>query len=287
MTKSDDSIRLTKVQREILEALRDGGTITIDRTNMPWLGDRSLSPQTRYFLTDKRLVERRDRTRSVETHGNGFVLSAKGLAVLQSLPGSSQVEGNVPATRSPVDSIVQAPFEPTERQLAYAKDIGISLPAGASKEEVSDLIDARLQKDKPAAPHVQAFAKQHGVLFTQYTGKKSLFDRLFARLCRPGREEDMTAWFVFRVYRELVGGKPDVSIKDPGAEVIREIARHLVQEEAVVNSIRRYQGRDLVWFGEWTSPDGTVHNGGSNKTIAYKRSSSLLREKAGGEVRKA
>lgn len=281
MTKNDDSIRLTKVQREILEALRDGGTITIDRTNMPWLGDRSLSPQTRYFLTDNRLIERRDKTKSVETQGNGFILSAKGLAALQSLSGSSQAQGHVPASRSSVDSVVQAPSElPTERQIAYARDLGISVSAGATKEEVSDLIDARFQKDKPAALHFQAFAKRHGVLFTQYTGKKSLFDRLFARLCRLGREEDMTAWFVFRVYRELVGGKSDVTIKDPDAEVIREIARQLVQDEAVVKSIRRYQGRDLVWFGEWTSPDGTVHNGGSNKTIAYKRASSLLREKA-------
>lgn len=78
-----------------------------------------------------------------------------------------------------------------------------------------------------------------------------------------------------------------MTIKDPDAEVIREIARQLVQDEAVVKSIRRYQGRDLVWFGEWTSPDGTVHNGGSNKTIAYKRASSLLREKASAEVRVA
>jgi hypothetical protein len=159
------------------------------------------------------------------------------------------------------------------------------VPTDATKEEVSDLIDARLQNDKPAAPQFQAFAKRHGVHFTQYTGKKSLFDRLFARLCRPGREEDMTAWFVFRVYRELVRGKSDVSIKDPDAEVIREIARQLVQDDAVVKSVRRYQGRDLVWFGEWTSPDGIVHNGGSKKTIAYKRASSLLREKASAEVR--
>lgn len=286
MTKNDDSIRLTKLQREILEALRDGGTITIDHTNMPWLGDRVLPPQTRYFLTSKRLIERWDKAKSVESQANGFILSAKGLAVLQSLSDSSQARGNVFANRSSIDSIMQVPPDPpTEEQIAYARDLGISIPLGASKEELSDLIGARLQKDEPAALHFQAFAKRHGILFTQYTGKKSLFDRIFARLRRPGREEEMTAWFVFRVYRELVGGKPDVSIKDPDAEFIREIARQLVQDEAVVKSIRRYQGRDLVWFGEWTSPDGTVHNGGCNVTIAYKQASSLLREKGFSKMR--
>jgi len=168
---------------------------------------------------------------------------------------------------------------PTERQLAYARDLGIAIPADVTKQELSDLIDARLQKDKPAASHFQAFAKRFGVVFTQYVGKKSLFDRLFTHLTRPGREEDMTAWFVFRVYRELVKGRADASIKGPDDLPIREIARVLLEDKSVVQSIRRYQGRDLVWFGEWTSPDGTVHYGASNQTIAYKRASSLLREK--------
>ena len=286
MTENNDSVRLTKLQRAILEALRAGGLITIDRFNMPWLGDRPLSPQTRYFLTEHRLIERRDKTRAVEIKSNGFVLSAKGLAVLQSLSGSSHPRENFRAGEALLDSVVERPSEPaTERQLAYAKDLGVSVPPGASTDELSDLIDARLRHDKPAALHFQAFAKRHGVQFTQYTGKKSLFDRLFARLCTPGREEDMAAWFVFRVYRELVGGKPGVSIKDPDAEVVREIARQLVRDVSVVKSIRRYQGRDLVWFGEWTSPDGTLYSGGSNKTIAYKWASSLLREKVGSEVR--
>lgn len=270
--KGTESIRLTKVQREILEALRDGGIIRIDRANMPWLGDRCLSPQTRYFLTDNRLVERQDKTKSVESEGNGLVLSAKGLALLESLPPSKRGEERT--------SIAQAVAEPpTERQLAYARDLGISIPADVTKQELSDLVDARLQKDKPAAPHFQAFAKRFGVVFTQYVGKRSLFDRLFAHLTRPGREEGMTAWFVFRVYRELVRGRADASIKGPDDPPIREIARLLLEDKSVVQSIRRYQGRDLVWFGEWTSPDGTVHYGASNQTIAYERASSLLREK--------
>jgi hypothetical protein len=264
-------MRLTKVQRDILEALRDGGIIRIDRANMPWLGDRSLSPQTRYFLTDRHLVERRDKTKSVESEGNGLVLSAKGLKLLKSLPPSKPVEE--------CTSVDQALAErPTERQLAYAQDLGIPIPADVTKQELSDLIDVRLQKDEPAAPHFQAFAKRFGVAFTQYVGKKGLFDRLFAYLVRPGREEDLTAWFVFRVYRELVKGRGDTNIKGPDDKVVRDIARLLLQEQSVVQSIRRYQGRDLVWFGEWTSPDGTVHYGASNQTIAYKRASSLLRE---------
>lgn len=270
--KSTEPVRLTKVQRDVLEALRDGGIIRIDRSNMPWLGDRCLSPQTRYFLTDNRLVERRDKTKSVESEGNGFVLSEKGATLLESLPIAKREEKRTSTTKA-------VPELPTDAQLAYARDLGISILPDATQNELSDLIDARLQKDKPAAPHFQAFAKRFGVVFTQNVGKKSLFDRLFMYLTRPGREEDMTAWFVFRVYRELVRGRGDAPIKGPDDPPVRDIARILVDDKSVIQSIRRYNGRDLVWFGEWTSPDGAVHNGASNQTIAYKRASSLLREK--------
>jgi hypothetical protein len=229
-------------------------------------------------LTENRLIERRDKTKSVETQGNGFVLSPKGLAVLQLYP--SHVKSPNSTARRISNSLSHPTSElPTERQLAYAQDLGISVPADATKDEVGDLIDARLKKDKPAAPHFQAFARRLGVAVTRYTGKKSLFDRLYAFLIMPDREEDMAAWFVFRVYRELVRGAADVPILGLDDSLIREIANQIIQEDAVLKSLRRYQGRDLVWFGEWTSPNGTVHSGGSNNTIAYKRASSLLREK--------
>jgi hypothetical protein len=272
MKKSTEPIRLTKVQREILESLRDGDIIRIDRSNMPWLGDRCFSPQTRYYLTDNRLVERRDKTKSVESEGNGLVLSAKGRALLESLPAAKRGEERTSTAKA-------VPETPTDRQLTYARDLGISIPAEVTKDELSDLIDARLQKDKPAALHFQAFAKRFGVVFTQYVGKKSLFDRLFMHITRPGREEDMTAWFVFRVYRELVHGREDAPIKGPDEPPVRDIAKILVDDKSVIQSIRRYNGRDLVWFGELTSPDGMVLYGASNQTIAYKRASSLLREK--------
>ena len=77
-----EPIKLTKLQREVLEALKSGALITLDENNMPWLGDRALQPQTRYFLTDNRLVTRQDKKRSAEAKGNGFTISPKGLALL-------------------------------------------------------------------------------------------------------------------------------------------------------------------------------------------------------------
>ena len=73
---------LKKRQREVLQALRDGALITVDSVNTAWLGTQMLHPLTRYFLTQNRFIERRDKTKSVQTHSNGFVISAKGIVAL-------------------------------------------------------------------------------------------------------------------------------------------------------------------------------------------------------------
>lgn len=168
--------KLTPVQREVLEALRDGGMITIDRYNMPWLGDRMLQPVTRYFLTDNDLVTRSDKSHAVEVKGNGFVISEKGLLLLAALPSRQKAKSHSPQA----DRKAQGePNPPTERQLAFAKDLGISIPADATIDEVSDLISAHLEKDRLASDNHRRIASLFGAKFTRFTGKKQLYERIF------------------------------------------------------------------------------------------------------------
>lgn len=76
-------LKLTKVQREILETLVQGAMISIDSMNMATMGERAVAPKTRYFLTDNRLVTRKDKTKAVTTYGNGFVITPKGAQIFQ------------------------------------------------------------------------------------------------------------------------------------------------------------------------------------------------------------
>ncbi len=55
------------------------------RTRPSSLGERPIQPQTRYFLTDNRLIMRLDKSKSVETKGNGFIISEKGRLLLTAL----------------------------------------------------------------------------------------------------------------------------------------------------------------------------------------------------------
>ena len=86
-------MKLTKTQREVLELLDNGAVMTIDCYNMPSIEDRQLSPQTRYFLTEKRLVTKKDKSKSVESKNNGFIITEKGRKVLS--------ENSLPKKRKP------------------------------------------------------------------------------------------------------------------------------------------------------------------------------------------
>ena len=76
-------MQLTKLQKEILEKLRNGNIITIDHANMAYLGQNVIQPQTRYFFTNNRLITRLDKTKAIEAKGNGYVISPKGLEILE------------------------------------------------------------------------------------------------------------------------------------------------------------------------------------------------------------
>ncbi|MBN1005653.1 hypothetical protein [Amphritea pacifica] len=180
-----------------------------------------------------------------------------------------------------VEEITEIPPDPpTERQLDYAKGLGISIPSNATKDDLSDLISLKVDRDKPSTERHKKFGRMYGLEFTDYIGKKSLFCRIQAALVVPGREKELLSWFTFRVYRELVGGSDNAPISGPDDPIIEEIANELARDEKIIKSARRYDGRELIWFGEWTSPDGYVHTGGSNRTAAYKQASLLLKERA-------
>jgi hypothetical protein len=181
-----------------------------------------------------------------------------------------------------VDKISLLPEpSPTEAQIAYATDLGIKIPPNATKWEVRDLISCRVDGDKPSTERHRSFAKLYRIECTQYMGKGELFDWIQNKLREPGHEQEMAEWFAYRVYRELVEGADNAPIEGPKDPIIQEIAAELVKDPSVVTSIRRYEGRNLIWFGQWTSPDGYQHEGGSNRTMAYKQANALLREKLG------
>jgi hypothetical protein len=216
---------------------------------------------------------------SYEVRGRGKEIN-RAIKRVYSAYDEAEARAMAESNSTVVESVRILPDDPpTEAQLSYAKDLGIVVSNIATKNDVCDMISCRVNHDKPATERHKSFARMYRVEYTEYVGKRKLFNMIFAALHHPSRTIDMVSWFVYRVYRELVHGADDAPIKGPENPIIKEIAQNIASDSSVVKSIRRYEGSELIWFGEWTSPDGLVHTGGSNRTTAYKRASSLLREK--------
>ena len=185
-----------------------------------------------------------------------------------------------------VEKITELPHDPplppepaTEKQIKYATHLGIKIPNDATKEDLSYLIDIKVNNDKPATDRHKEFAHVYGLEPSKYIGKKALFNYIFNTLSEPGREKELITWFLFRVYRTLVSGKHNVPITTPTDPALQEISKGIYLDEKIVNSIRRYYGEQLVFFGEFTADNGRVYTGGSMRTIAYKTACQKLREK--------
>jgi hypothetical protein len=168
--------------------------------------------------------------------------------------------------------------QPSEAQLSYAQNLGLSFPPDITFDQISDLLTRFLSHDRPCEERHLRLAKLYGVDCTSYVGKKNLFDRIWQLLLKPGREIDRAAFFAYRVERHLVHGGQDAPGCDgPDAPQIVSIGKALSSDPKILASIGQYnEGNKLIWFGTWKSPDGFVHQGGSENTIAFKTATDLL-----------
>lgn len=169
------------------------------------------------------------------------------------------------------------PTPPTDGQRATAAELGINIPTDISSEELSSLISLTTWRDKIANATLRELAAGYGVVVNDYCGKKYLFTQIFQQLSVRGRERDLVAWFAYRVYRELAQDAEGMPISSPRAPEIQAVAARLESDQTVLQSIRRYSGESLVWFGRYTTPEGAVLEGGSNRTTAYRTVAAFVR----------
>ncbi|MDX1813546.1 MAG: hypothetical protein R3319_02040 [Candidatus Bathyarchaeia archaeon] len=170
-----------------------------------------------------------------------------------------------------IKSLEELPPElPTERQVAYAKDLGIKIPPEITKNELSDLISCKVEDDTPASKTLINIAKEYGIEATNYAGEASLYSQIFSNLSQPGHERDLVAWFAFNVLNDRAEARRTKPISSPTDPQLSSLAEDLAADTKVVQSIRRYSGESLRWFGERTLSDGFTHSGGSNRTAAFK-----------------
>ncbi len=188
-----------------------------------------------------------------------------------------------------VETVRQLPDElASERQIAYATGVGLAFPPYTTMREMSDLLNRYEherdyeEKDEVAPIRLRQWAEDLGVITTNYVGKIALFSQVTARLNEPGKEQKLALWFTYLVVRDRQRADwnhPADSRVDH--DIVRSIAEELAEDNQVIRSMRRYEGWELISFGEKADSNGWLHGGGSKQTIAYMATRRLIKERRG------
>ena len=198
----------------------------------------------------------------------------------------------------PVDFIRQMGYEeitslekivfprPSERQEEYYYHLTRKhLPPNASSKDASALIsrytidDDFGEKDMYSPnPELIEYATQQKIKFSYYIGKKNLYRLIFNSL----DIEEKIVFFVFCVYKDKMQKNGIKVCGNPAAclhyDAFHEFARHQLDNSSYIKSVSRHSGVALRYFGEFTLPDGSIINGCSVNTIAYKTTLSYLKD---------
>ena len=166
--------------------------------------------------------------------------------------------------------------ESTDRQLEYAKDLGIKVPKDASLEDVSALISRNVDGDSlNPNPELIEYAVDKGLYFSKYIGKKALYNLIYESLSL----KDRIAFFCFSVYRHLSDDRQGNLDKHRHKNLFYEFAESEINNDKFLKSLGKYTGEDIRFFGTLKFPDGGVTYGGSVNTIAFKTCALFLCKK--------
>lgn len=172
--------------------------------------------------------------------------------------------------------IIEIDFEkPTERQIEYAKDLGIKIPNDATKEDLSALISRHLENDSDPNPELYEFADNRGFCFSKYIGKKALYNLLFNKL----EGADKVAFFAFCVYRYLSEDRHANLDTSPHRQVFYDFAQEVINDKSFMTSLAQYNGEDLRYFGKLVLRNQVVLHGGSTRTKAFRMTVDYLKQK--------
>lgn len=168
-------------------------------------------------------------------------------------------------------SIEIIPFEePTQNQLDYARDLGIRLPTDATKDDVSALIDRKINEDEEYNHGLLEFATNRRVYVSKYTTSSDLYGFIFHKLPLV----DRIAFFSYAIYRDITRDEHSNLDTHPSKQKFYDFAVSKEHDEQFIKSFNRYRsGNEIEYFGEVTIIDHTgnwTSTAGSVDTIAYK-----------------
>ena len=165
---------------------------------------------------------------------------------------------------------------PSERQVNYAQSLGIIVTNDMCKEDVSCLISRKTDDRSDPKPGLLQFADNHNIVFSNFIGKKTLYNIVFYNL----PDLDKCAFFIFSVYRYLSDDRESNLDLSPYKNIFYEFANTYCTDKKFLKSmVEKYIGADLRFFGDLTVDKfgkSETYTGGTIKSYAYKAAKQYL-----------
>lgn len=125
--------------------------------------------------------------------------------------------------------------EPTERQIAYLKGLGVVIPDGITKEDASCMIDRATNPDdlKSPSPEIVDMAVGLNLRFSAFVGAKSLL----WQLVNQTGNKNKAALFGYAIYKQLRNEAIGNMLKDPNRDLFYKFADHVLTDQALMRSL--------------------------------------------------
>jgi len=179
----------------------------------------------------------------------------------------------------PFEISLEESLPPTEAQLSYAKYLKINIPKNITKEEISFLIDRVKYKDKSEPnPELIEYAESMNIEFSNYVGKKQLYDIIWDSLYGLDKIE----FFIFCVYRWISDDRHGNLLTHKCKDKFNCFAKILIDDKSFINSLAKSydEGKSIRFFGT-LYVGKNQYTGGSTITQAYKTVVKFLKKEFG------
>lgn len=215
---------LTKVQRPIATAHLEG----VDKVKPNCYGNYLYPPEARFIVRGVNTTTNRKNKRT-------YTASSEADATRQ-----AEADG----LAGPFEITVEPADEATERQLAYANDLGLTIPKGACKTDLSALLSRAEDDDERAAlPEVLEFLAGRGWQGSALMGYNAMLATVMDILAEP---RDRIAFYAYYI-DQAENKRPLANFdKAPGKDRYLAFADYAIQSEKITEHFKRWRG-DRGW----------------------------------------
>lgn len=150
----------------------------------------------------------------------------------------------------------------------YASKLGIILPENATQSDAKALIARDLDSDEKASSGLLSYARDKGMLCSEYIGNKALHNQLFDNLSPL----DKTSFFCFCVYKFYWQDDNEDLSMHPKRAIFEAFGETYEKDGYFQASLEDYLGEEIVAFGKSkkivNGKEKTIY-GGSAHTRAH------------------